>query len=317
MTHFRFSIRVAGLMCLLPLASCGWLSESGPLKRSIGKESDSYTLINVTSQADIPGKGRTYGVGAVPPNIKGQGYSDKIRSRDSLDFIVTDLTEESPFHTKGEPYKFGPVEVPEDGSISIPYVGAIQVINRSLSQVSSDLEAKMKPVSNTARVTVLRSNRMPRTANVIGEVRKPGPIPLERAGITSEDILAAAGGPSDAEHLYKYTLRRGGKDYNFDYLGYRRNPFIVEEGDLLSVSADTDNRFPRDGSDHQALHGGLPRALAHPCGRSGSRHRHGRTPLGCLRGVHFPQGRSGSRLHLRSQGSEIHASGAEVPDRRQ
>lgn len=243
MTHFRFPIRVAGLICLLPLASCGWLSDSGPLKRSIGKDSDSYTLIHVTSQADIPGKGRTYGVGATPPSIKGQGYSDKVRSRDSLDFIVTDLTEESPFHTKGEPYKFGPVEVPEDGSISIPYVGAIQVINRSLSQVSADLEAKMKPVSNTARVTVLRSSRMPRTANVIGEVRKPGPIPLERAGITSEDILSAAGGPSDAEHLYKYTLRRGGKDYNFDYLGYRRNPFIVEEGDLLTVSADTENRF--------------------------------------------------------------------------
>lgn len=243
MIPFRFPTQLAGILCLLPLASCNLVSGIGPVKGSINKDEGNYTLIDVKSAADFPSSGRSYGLAQSPPSIKGQGYSDKIRSRDILNFIVTDLTEESPFHTKGEPYKFGPVEVPEDGSISIPYVGSIQVMNQSLSQVSSDLEAKMKPVSNTARVTVIRSDRMPRTANVIGEVRKPGPIPLERAGITSEDLLAAAGGPAQSEHLYRYTLRRGGKDYPFDYLGYRKKPFIVEEGDLVTVTADTENRF--------------------------------------------------------------------------
>lgn len=243
MIHHRFFFCVAGLLCLLPLASCNWISGPGPIKGTINGESGSYTLVKVTSQAQIPAVSRAYGVGQLPPDIKGQGYSDKVRSRDVLNFIVTDLTEESPFHTKGEPYKFGPVEVPEDGTIAIPYVDSIQVLNRSLSQVSVNLEEKMKPVSSTARVTVIRSDRMPRTANVIGEVRKPGPVPLERAGITSADLLSASGGPTNAEHLYKYTLRRGGMDYTFDYLGYRKKSFIVEEGDLLSVTADTDNRF--------------------------------------------------------------------------
>lgn len=243
MIPIRFSIHVAGILSLLSLASCNLVSGIGPVKWNINKDEGNYTLINVTSAGDFPSDGKSYGLAQKPPSIKGQGYSDKIRSRDALNFIVTDLTEESPFHTKGEPYKFGPVEVPEDGSISIPYVGSIQVIDRNLSQVSADLESKMKPVSNTARVTVVRSDRMPRTANVIGEVHKPGPIPLERAGITSEDLLAAAGGPSQSEHLYRYNLRRGGKDYPFDYLGYRKNPFIVEEGDLLTVTADTENRY--------------------------------------------------------------------------
>jgi polysaccharide export outer membrane protein len=243
MTSPWFHVRLVGLFCLIPLASCSLISETGPLKDSIEKGSANYTLVEVKSTADIPGPGRSYGIGNPPPVAKGQAYSDKVRSRDVLNFIVTDLAEESPFHSKGDPYKFGPVEVPEDGRVEIPYVGAIQVNNRSLSQISADLAEKIKPVSNTAQVSVIRSDRLARTANVIGEVKRPGPVPLERSGITSVDLLATAGGPNDSEHLFKYNLRRNGSDYAFDYLAFRQKPFIIEEGDLLSVTEDTANRF--------------------------------------------------------------------------
>jgi polysaccharide export outer membrane protein len=166
-----------------------------------------------------------------------------VRSRDSLRFVITDLTEESPFYTRGEAYSYGPLEVPEDGRISIPYVGEIQVIDRSLSQISTDLNDKLKPVSNTARASVMRAGRIPRTANVIGEVKTPGPVALERSSITSLDLLAASGGPTGPEHLYQYTLRRGGRDYRFDYQAFRQRAFPVEEGDLLSVATDMSNRF--------------------------------------------------------------------------
>lgn len=236
-------IRVAGLLGLLSLSSCNLISDTGPLKSAIGAEGTSYTLVNVQSRADIPSTGRVYGAGEVPPQVKGQGYSDKIRGRDELNFIVTDLAEESPFYSKGDPYKYGPVEVPEDGLIDIPYVGSIQVLDRSLSQISVELGDKMKPVSNTARVSVARSGRQPRTANVIGEVQKPGPVSLERAGITSMDLLAAAGGPKNSEHLFRYNLRRDNRDYAMDYVAFRKKPFVIEEGDLLTVTSDTDNRF--------------------------------------------------------------------------
>jgi len=234
---------IAAFILALPLASCSLISEQGPLKSSIEGGSQPFTLVEVKSQADIPSSGKTYGLAEMPPRSKGDAYSDKIRTRDTLFFIVTDLTEQSPFYSKGEPYKYGPVEVPEDGRIEIPYVGSIQVINRSLSEVSVDLGEKIKPVSNTARTSVVRSNRIARTANVIGEVKDPGPYPLEKSGITSIDLLASSGGPREAEHLFKYNLRRGGKEYTFDYLGFRQHPFPVEEGDLLTVATDTANRF--------------------------------------------------------------------------
>ncbi len=239
----RLHLRFACVLFMLPLASCSLISETGPVKRNIFGGSPAYTLVEVKSREDIPTEGRTYGAAETPPKLKGAAYSDKVRTRDTLHFIITDLTEESPFYSKGEPYKYGPVEVPEDGRVEIPYVGTIQVINRSLSQISVDLGEKIKPVSNTARTSVIRSERIPKTANVMGEVKSPGPVPLERADISSIDLLSASGGPKDAEHLFKYCLRRAGKDYNFDYLGFRQHPFQIEEEDLLTVATDTNNRF--------------------------------------------------------------------------
>lgn len=243
MTKDRLPVHLLRCLCILPLASCALMSASGPQKGKIESGEPSYVLIPVTSRADLPPSGRTYGSGSIPPSVKGSGYSDKIRERDVLRFIITDLSEGSPFYTRDEPFNFGPLEVPQDGRINVPYVGDLKVLNQDLADVSSDLNTKLKPISNTAQAAVIRSSRIPRTANVLGEVRNPGPVPLERDNINSLDLLAVSGGPKESEHRYSYTLRRDGHDYSFDYQGFRKRPFLVEEGDLLTVSTDNSSRF--------------------------------------------------------------------------
>lgn len=238
--HYTFPL---GLLHVVILSSCGLISETGPLKGRIEGDSAPYNLVEVNSRESIPTLSRVYGRADKPSVITGQGYTDKVRERDSLSFVITDLTEQSPFFTRGEPYKYGPIEVPEDGLVQIPYVGELSVIHRSLSEISSTFSERIKPVSSTAQVMVVRTNRFLLTANVLGEVRNPGAVPLERSGLTSVDILAASGGPAQAEHLYQYTLRRGGRDYRFDYQGFRQNPFPIEAGDLLTVTTDASNRF--------------------------------------------------------------------------
>jgi polysaccharide export outer membrane protein len=244
MTKFnRYLFLSIGAIQIAILPSCAFISDTGPLKGSINRNAGEYEVIAVDSRDKIPSHGRVYGRAEKPPVIKGQGYTDKVRERDALSFVITDLSEQSPFFRTGEPYKYGPIEVPGDGVINIPYVGELSVLNRSLSDISNTFSEKIKPVSNTAQVTVLRTERFLLTANVMGEVKAPGPVLLQRSGITSLDILAVSGGPNEAEHLYQYTLRRGGRDYKFDYKGFRQNPFIVEAGDLLTVSSDASNRF--------------------------------------------------------------------------
>lgn len=219
------------------------MSETGPQKRSIESKSLDYTLIPVNTRADLPGPGVAAVRGPLPPVIKGNSYSDKIRPRDSLRFIITDLNEQSPFYVPGRPYEYGPLEVPADGTVSIPYVGVLQVMHQSLAQISEKLNERLTPISNTAQASVSRTGRISHTANVLGAVKAPGPVPLERDKVSSLDLLAASGGPSDSEHLFKYTLRRNDRDYVFDFQNFRQRPFPIEEGDLLSVAVDVNKRF--------------------------------------------------------------------------
>ncbi len=225
------------------LVSCMFMSQTGPQKRDIDHKNPSFELINVSSQDDLPSFGRRYGTADIPPMVKGNSYSDKVRVRDSLRFVISDLSEQSPFKSGAGGYAIGPLEVPQDGTISIPYIGTVQTLDRELSEIAEELNRRAKPISNTAQIVVGRAGRVPNTANVIGEVRNPGPVSLERNGMTSHDLLAASGGPTQSEHLFGYTLRRNGSDYQFDYKGFRTKPFPVEEGDLLIVTTDHSNRF--------------------------------------------------------------------------
>ena len=241
----QFSACFFGFLSILLVAlpSCTFMSQTGPQKGQIDGGDPTYQLIQVNSRADLPSPGRSYGSGQRPPTVKGSGYSDKVRERDVLRFVITDVMELSPFYAKGTPSTYGPMEVPEDGRVSLPYIGEFSVIGRTLAEISSDLSEKLKPIASSAQANVTRASRIPHTANVLGEVKNPGPVPLERANISSLDLLAASGGPRDAEHLYKYTLRRNNRDYTFDFKGFRQHAFPVEEEDLLTVATDVSNRF--------------------------------------------------------------------------
>lgn len=243
MKIFRSLARPLWFSVLAILPSCNLISETGPLKGKITNGKQPFEMIEVKSDADFSHSGRKYGRFQSPPTVKGQPYSERIRPRDVLQFVITDLSEQSPFFSAGGAYKFGPVEVPSDGRVTIPYVGDLQVIGLTLSQLSDDLTRKVKPVSNTAQATVTRSGRIERVASVLGLVKNSGPIELSREEINSLDLLAAAGGSSATEHLTLYSLRRNGRDYKFDYLGFKNHPFIVEDGDILTVTSDTSNRF--------------------------------------------------------------------------
>lgn len=243
MTSLRFFAFLLTSSIFPVLGSCAYMSQPGPQKGAFKNDSTDYRLVSVHSRADLPINSKAYGKAEVPPRIKGGAYSDKIRERDSLRFAINDLSELSPFYTRGELFNFGPIEVPQDGRVSIPYVGEIQVIDRTLAEISSELNEKVKPISKTAQASVGRSGRIPHTANIVGEVKNPGPVMLEKADITSHDLLAVSGGPTQSEFLYQYILRRGGRDYAFDYLGFRQHEFPIESGDMLSINSDKASRF--------------------------------------------------------------------------
>lgn len=246
--NFMQMIRISRILPLfqflavVALPSCQLMSEPGPPRSAIEKGSANYELVPVTSMASFSTKRPNYGRAEIPDNDGLRVYSDKIRPRDQLNFLMSDVSDKSPFHNAGLP-RTGPIEVPSDGRVSVPYVGEIKVLDRSLADVADELEKMAKPVSNTVQVSVSRSGRLEKTASIVGEVKNPGPMRLDREGITSTDLFAFSGGANGSEHLYSYTLRRGGRDFHFDYVGFKSSSFPVQDGDLVTVSKDASNRY--------------------------------------------------------------------------
>lgn len=91
------------------------------------------------------------------------------------------------------------VEVQEDGTVSLPFVGAVSAVGRTPLELRDELRARLirggfleDPVV-TVSIATFRS----RYVTVLGQVNQPGIVPIDRAYRLSE-IVARAGGVSAA-----------------------------------------------------------------------------------------------------------------------
>ncbi len=80
-----------------------------------------------------------------------------------------------------------------DGKIAMPILGDVAVRGASPSDVSRDLESRLKEYVVSPRVTVTVEESQPTTVGVLGEVTHPGVFTVDNsAGVLA--ALAAAGG---------------------------------------------------------------------------------------------------------------------------
>src|SRR5882757_505830 len=108
----------------------------------------------------------------------------------------------------GQPDLSTTVYVGDDGTVSVPLAGNIQVAGLSPAQASSRIEAALKTGKIlvdphvTLTVTQTRSQRV----SVLGQVGTPGRYPVE-SNTTIFDLLAQAGGVTDNGSEIVYLLR--------------------------------------------------------------------------------------------------------------
>lgn len=81
-----------------------------------------------------------------------------------------------------------------DGQIAIPFVGEIEVAGLTTSQVASRMTTILHRFVREPLVTVTITQLRPRYAMVLGEVRTPGRVELNRPHPTVLDMIGAAGG---------------------------------------------------------------------------------------------------------------------------
>ena len=104
----------------------------------------------------------------------------------------------------------GRVQVQQDGTIQLPYVGSLRAQDKTLLQLGREIAAALTKggyyVDPAIQVTVAQISS--RYVTVLGEVGSPGLVPVDRAYRASE-MIARVGGikPGGAETFY---LRRDG-----------------------------------------------------------------------------------------------------------
>jgi polysaccharide biosynthesis/export protein len=140
--------------------------------------------------------------------------------------------------------------VTEAGVISYPLIGAIRLGGLTVNEAEAALAAALKKgefIKNpqiTVMVTQVRANQV----NVLGQVGKPGRVPLDVAGMRLTDVIALAGGvaTSAGSDTVIVTGMRNGQAFRLEVdlprvfaPGGRENDIVIQPGDAIWV-----DRYP-------------------------------------------------------------------------
>ncbi len=95
--------------------------------------------------------------------------------------------------------------VDAEGKIEIPFVGKVEVGNKTLSEIKTELEANFKNYLTDASITVRLVNNY---VSILGEVNAPGRYRLTKDRVNIFEALSLAGDMSDFSNRQKLELIR-------------------------------------------------------------------------------------------------------------
>src|SRR5690606_17903177 len=109
---------------------------------------------------------------------------------------------------------FDNVRVSSDGTISLPYVGSLNVRGFTLTQVDNAIRKKLKgTVATDPQVHSEMVGDFSGSVLVAGAVKTPGRFSSLQGPLTILDAVNMAGGPVLEPHLINVIVRNGKKAY--------------------------------------------------------------------------------------------------------
>jgi polysaccharide export outer membrane protein len=139
----------------------------------------------------------------------------------------------------GEGNVSGTYSIGPDGRVSMPLIHEFSAIGLTLPQTQAVITEKLGEfvIDPVVNVQLLRNNSKKYT--IIGGVGKPGPYPLLQE-TTILDALAAAGGFHEFANQKDIVIRRGTKDFHFNYKEALKGKHLdqnitLQDGDIVVV----------------------------------------------------------------------------------
>jgi len=135
--------------------------------------------------------------------------------------------------------------VNNDGSFFYPYAGQIKAVGRTVQDIRNELAKKLSSVLVEPQVDVSVLTYRGKRVFMMGQVEKPGVVPITDVPLTVTDLISHAGGLKPDADLRSATLMRDGKSipvdlYKLYYQGDISQNFNLRSGDIFTV---TENRY--------------------------------------------------------------------------
>lgn len=171
------------------------------------------------------------------------GYSYRVGAQDVLRITVWNHPELN--NPTGTLNAYSGRAVNEDGTFFYPYAGNVLAAGKTVQTIREELTKKLSRVLVEPQVDVAILSYRSQRAFVLGQVDKPGVVPITDVPLTITDLITQAGGLKPEADLQAATLMRGGVSRSIDlyslyYEGNVSQNLSVQSGDILTVP---ENRY--------------------------------------------------------------------------
>jgi polysaccharide export outer membrane protein len=147
---------------------------------------------------------KVFGIGG-PSNAAVFGVGDRVR------VVIFEASDTGLFSTKESKQTSLDLIVQPDGNVPIPYAGLVRFAGRTPEQARRSILATLRDKAVEPDVIITSIGTDSRMVTVTGAVKASAQVPLNLSGNRLMDVIAKAGGPTDAPYESYVTLTRGNK----------------------------------------------------------------------------------------------------------
>lgn len=216
---------------LFLLGGCSTLPSSGPTAGQVLRQEQSeentvgFRIVDIDPAVVSQLASSASGTGAVPTlsDLAADGRVDTVGPGDVLSISIyevgtplfsgggVDSVSGIAFDPSAQRGRTAGLQVDQEGTITMPYVGRLHVAGRTPAEISQMIEAELVGLSQSPQAVVVVASNFSNAVVVMGNVRLPSRVELTAGRIRLLDAIAEAGGSEEAPEDLIVRFTRGGR----------------------------------------------------------------------------------------------------------
>ena len=191
------------------VSGCSTLPKNGPAGRAIrhNPEASGFQLVEIDGLQKVPEASRIPQFVPLPPKLRSQlevlapgdvitvtAYEVGVRLFAGTRGATSAGASGSSFDPSAQAEKLGPIEINQNGSIALPYIGDVQAAGRTPAELEALIAQRLRGKSENPQVLVTLDAANGSGVIVGGEVVNPGRVRITSAHEKLLDVITLAGG---------------------------------------------------------------------------------------------------------------------------